>query len=161
MYTATALRDLHSRCHRAFSGLLDHLATLPADVAAREMEGFSYPSLLTQAHHVIGAEHYWIGVLRGEMPTEEHPEDWASLDAVLAYRDRVLAATHAYLDATGEAELNATVPLDTWSRKQVPLVPARVVLRTQTHLFHHKGEMHAMCRLLGHPAPARLDFPLD
>ena len=41
-----------------------------------------------------------------------------------------------------------------------PLAPAHVILRTQTHVFHHMGQLAAMCRLLGHPIPQGMDFPL-
>ena len=33
-----------------------------------------------------------------------------------------------------------------------------VLLRTQTHLFHHMGQVAAMCRLLDHPIPDGFDF---
>ncbi len=40
------------------------------------------------------------------------------------------------------------------------IFPAHVILRTQTHLFHHMGQITAMCRLLGHPIPPGIDFPV-
>jgi len=56
--------------------------------------------------------------------------------------------------------LNAQHELTTWGDKQVQLVPARVILRTQTHLFQHQGQVAAMSRLLGRPIPPGLDFPM-
>ncbi|XOV75413.1 MAG: DinB family protein [Phycisphaerales bacterium] len=47
-----------------------------------------------------------------------------------------------------------------WGGAQRPLVPAQVILRTQTHIYHHMGQVTAMCRLLGHPTPPGMDFPL-
>jgi uncharacterized damage-inducible protein DinB len=35
-----------------------------------------------------------------------------------------------------------------------------VLLRTITHLYHHIGQVSAMCRLLGKPIPGS-DFPPD
>lgn len=160
MYTAAALLDLHERVHRNLSGLMEHCDGFSPEEAAREIEGFGYPSVRLQLHHVIGAEQYWIGVLQGKMLTEEHEEDHASMAALHAFRDRVAEVTRAYLtDATDEA-LNERRMMTTWGGKDVELMPAHVVLRTQTHVYQHKGQIAAMARLLGRPVPEGLDFPL-
>jgi len=59
-----------------------------------------------------------------------------------------------------EAELNTPREMTTWGDERVLLVPAHVVLRTQTHVFQHAGQVAAMARLLGRPVPAGLDLPL-
>ena len=41
------------------------MACLPPVALDQELEGFGYPSIRLQLHHVIGAEQYWVGVLRG------------------------------------------------------------------------------------------------
>ena len=160
MHTAAGLVDLHERVHRSFVKLLDHCAGLSDEPLRRELEGFGYPTLLRQLHHAIGAEGYWIGVLRGEMLTEEHEADRASVEALRAFRNRVVEATVSYLRQTSDVELNRCREVTTWGDKQVELVPAHVVLRTQTHIFQHQGQVGAMARLLGRPIPAGLDFPL-
>jgi uncharacterized damage-inducible protein DinB len=142
------------------AGLLEHCAGFSDADQVREMEGFGYGTLRLQFDHVIGAERYWVGVLNGVVDVEEHESNRCSMEALRAFRERVTATTTGYLDGTTDEDLNRSRPLDTWNRKQVDLVPALVILRTQTHLFQHKGQIAAMCRLLGRPVPDGLDFPL-
>ena len=160
MYTAASLTDLHERTHRSLGKLLDHCAGLSPEELGRELEGFGYPTILEQLQHVIGAERYWIGVLQGEMLTDEVEADHANLDALRVFRERVVADTVAVLEGASDEELNTRRPMTTWGDKEVALVPAHVVLRTQTHVFQHQGQIAAMCRLLGRPIPPGLDFPL-
>jgi uncharacterized damage-inducible protein DinB len=160
MHTAAALLDLHERTHRALAKLLDHCAGFPAEDLAREIDGFGYGTILLQLQHVIGAERYWFGVLEGRMLVDEDDADRVSIDTLRAFRERVVSASTAYLGAASDEELNTARTMTTWGDRQVELVPAHVVLRTQTHVFQHKGQIAAMCRLLGRPVPDGLDFPL-
>lgn len=48
----------------------------------------------------------------------------------------------------------------TWGNREKTLAPQHVVLRVLTHVFHHQGQLAAMCRLLGRPCEG-LDYPLD
>ena len=160
MYTAAALLDVHERTHRSFSKLLDHCAAFSLDELSCEFEGFGYPTITSQLQHGIGAEQYWVGVLRGLMLVDEDQADAASLDALRSFRARVAEETVAYLRATSDADLNTRLAVTTWGDKQVDLVPAHVLMRTQTHIFQHQGQVAAMCRLSGRPIPPRLDFPL-
>jgi hypothetical protein len=73
----------------------------------------------------------------------------------------VAEITRAYLRAASDEELNTAIERTTWQGKVRPLVAARVLVRTQTHIYQHQGQVAALCRLLGKPIPAGLDFPLD
>jgi uncharacterized damage-inducible protein DinB len=161
MHTADGLIDLHERTHRSLRGFLDHCDVFSAEELSRELEGFGYKSLRLQLHHVIGAEQYWVGVLRGLMLVDEIEADHASTDALRAFRERVAGVTTSYLRSTSDVELNTRRTMTTWGDEEVELVPAHVLLRTQTHVFQHQGQVAAMSRLLGHPIPAGLDFPLS
>ncbi len=160
MYTSAALIDLHERTHRSLVGMLDHCAGFSDEELSRELEGFGYASIPLQLGHVIGAEQYWIGVLNGQMLVDEDPADVASIDALRAFRERVIAVTGDYLRAASDAELSTARTFTTWGDRQADLVPAHVVLRTQTHIYQHNGQVAAMSRLLGRPIPAGLDFPM-
>jgi uncharacterized damage-inducible protein DinB len=160
MYTAAALVDVHTRTHASFGKLIDHCGGFSDAELARELEGFGYASIRLQLHHVIGAEEYWVGVLRGLMLVDENPADFASIDALRAYRARVAGVTGEYLRAADEAELNTPRKMTTWSGNESELMPAHVILRTQTHFFQHQGQVAAMARLMGRPIPRGLDFPL-
>ena len=160
MYTRAALLDVHARTHRSLQGLLDHCAGLAPEDLTRPLEGFGAGTILRELQHTIGAERYWLGVLRGEMLVDEDEADRASIEALRAFRERVAKDTVAYLEAASDDEINARREVTTYGDRQVELVPAHVVMRTQTHVFQHQGRIGAMCRRLGHPVPAGLDFPL-
>ena len=158
-YSAAALCDLHARTHQSLTRLLAHCETLPPAAIDRGLEGFGYPSVRLQLHHVIGAEQYWIGVLQGRVEAEMDDAAYPSIAALAAYREHVFAATREYLESASERELNTPRPMVTWGGREQVLMPARVVLRTQTHVFQHQGQVVAMCRLLGSPVGG-LDFPI-
>jgi len=160
MYTAAGLSDIHERTHRSFVKLLEHCSGFSEEELSRELDGFGYPSIRLQLHHMIGAERYWVGVLHGLELWDENETDFASMDALRAFRERVAATTTEFLHAASDEELNTPRTMTTWGNKQVDLAPAHVLLRTQTHLFQHQGQVAAMSRLLGRPIPPGLDFPL-
>lgn len=160
MHTVAGLRDIHERTHRSLRKLLDHCAGFSDEELRRKLEGFGYETILLQLHHMIGAEQYWIGVCRGEMLVDENEADFASIDALRAFRERVASATSEYLADASDEGLNTPREMTTWGDKVVELAPAYPVLRTQTHVFQHQGQVAAMARLLGRPIPAGLDFPI-
>jgi uncharacterized damage-inducible protein DinB len=160
MYTAEALLDLHRRAHRNLIALLAHCRELDAEQIDRELDGFGYPTVRLQLHHEIAAEKYWVGVLRGRLDVEDDSPDYPTIESLEAYREKVAAATEAYLRAASVEELNTARPMMTWGDRVKTLAPAHVLLRTATHLYHHQGQIVAMCRLLGKPTGG-LDFPLE
>ena len=94
------------------------------------------------------------------MLVDEPEEERASIDALRALRERVADATRAYLRGASESELRMRREVTTWGDKRAAVTPLHVLLRTQTHVFQHQGQVAAMCRLLGRPIPSGLDFPL-
>lgn len=160
MHTTSGLLDLHERTHASLVKLLDHCAGFTEEQLSEEIDGFGYPSLRLQLHHLIGAERYWVGVLNGLMLTDEEEADYESIEALRGFRERVAGDTVAYLRSSSDAEVNRCREVTTWGDRQVDLVPAHVLLRTQTHIFQHFGQIAAMSRLLGRPVPPGLDFPL-
>ena len=164
MYTGEMLADLHQRGHRSFGKLVEHCGRLDVAQADREIAGFGYPSVRLQLIHAIGAEAYWVSVLQGRMDAEDRDGVLRTIASVADWRAAVAAATQAYLRTATPHELDTARPMTTFGGKSRELVPARVVLRTVTHLYHHQGQVVAMCRLLGSPvsSPASgMDFPLD
>ena len=161
MFTAEALLDLHGRTHSSLVQLLDHCAEFADGDLDRELDGFGYATIRLQLHHVVVCERYWVGVLRGLMLADENAADHASIEALRSFRTRVAAATEDYLRSATPAELSSARRMTTWGDIERDLVPGRVIYRTQTHIFHHQGQIAAMARLLGRPIPQGLDFPVD
>lgn len=162
MTTADDLLDVHRRTHTCLARLLDHCAGFSPEDLRRELPGFGGADVLRQLHHVLSAERYWIGVLEGRMLVDEPEEERASIDALRALRERVADATRAWLAGASESDLRTRREVTVWSGKRVAVTPFHVVLRTQTHVFHHQGQVASMCRLLGRPlpSPSGIDFPL-
>lgn len=160
MHDSETLLDLHARAHRNLAALQVHCRVLSAEELSRELPGFGYPSVRLQFHHEIGAEKYWIGVLQGRIDVDEDDPDYPTVASLEAYRERVFAATEAWLRGASVSELNTARPMMTWGNREKVLVPAHVFMRTLTHLYHHQGQITAMCRLLGRPCGG-LDYPLD
>lgn len=161
LFSAHALSDVHRRTHLSLTRLIDHCGRLPARDLDRILHGFGYGTIRLQLHHIISCERYWVGVLHGEMLVDERDEDRDSIAALRAFRERTFEATADYLAAASELELNTPREMTTWGAGDRSLVPAFVILRTQTHAYQHQGQVAAMCRLVDHPIPAGLDFPID
>jgi uncharacterized damage-inducible protein DinB len=160
MHNSESLLDLHERAHLNLTALLAHCHGLSGEELNRELTGFGYPSVRLQLHHGIGAEKYWIGVLEGRIDAEDDDPDYPTVESLEVYRKEVFAATEAYLRASSAEELNTPRPMMTWGNRERVLIPAHVVLRTVTHLYHHQGQIVAMCRLLGKPCTG-VDYPIE
>ncbi len=160
MYTSESLIDIHERSQRSLTKLLEHCRGFTIDEINREMDGFGYPTIRLQLHHIIGAEKYWIGVLQGHMYVDDDDPNYPTIESLEAYRQEIFEATKAYLKAASVAELNTPRKMITWPNNERILTPAHIVLRTQMHIYHHQGQVLAICRLLGKPCPGGLDFPI-
>lgn len=159
IYTAEALVELHERAHLSLKKLLEHCRQFSIEELNRELIGFGYPTVRLQLHHELDAEKYWIGVLQGRIDVDENDSDYPTIDSLEAYRQQVLSATAEYLRAASIEELNTARRMITWGNRERILTPAHVFIRTQTHLYHHQGQIAAMCRLLGKPATG-MDYPI-
>ena len=160
MYTVAALLDVHSRVHRSLAGLFEHCRGFSDDDFGRSFEGFGYSSMREQFDHVVGAEAYWTDVLRGVEHVDGGLAESATITRLEQERETVAARTRELIEATPEAEWNVARPMTMWGGKTQELVPALVLLRPLTHVFHHMGQIAAMCRLLGRPVPPGLDLPI-
>ncbi|MHC4451693.1 MAG: DinB family protein [Planctomycetota bacterium] len=158
MGTQLLLLDFHERCHRSLRRYLEHCQLLSDEELDRELEGFGYPTVREQLQHAIGAERYWVSVLRDCMDPSE--ADAVSIEALENFRQSVFEVTRTWLGATPDEELTPPRMMATFGGHERKLAPVHVILRTQTHLFHHMGQLAAMCRLLGHPIPEGWDFPI-
>jgi len=160
MYTSEGLIEFHKRTHQNLQKLLEHCGQFSANELNRELDGFGYPTIRLQFHHEIAAEKYWLGVLQGRMDVDDDDPDYPTIESLEKYRQAVFLATEKYLLSASEKELNTPRPMITWRNKEKILIPAHVVIRTQTHFYHHQGQVVAMCRLLGKPIGPGMDYPI-
>jgi len=152
--------EFHRRCHQSFSKLLEHCGCLTGEELHRKLEGFGYSTVQLQVHHVIAAERYWLGVLQGRMDVDEDEDLYPDILGLKRFREGVAGECEQYLRESSTEELGKPREMITWGGKKKILVPAHVIVRTQVHIYHHQGQILAMCRLLGRPANG-FDYPIE
>jgi uncharacterized damage-inducible protein DinB len=100
-------------------------------------------------------------VVQGSFEVRDDADQYPTVASLEEYRREVAEAVERFLQASSDEELNAPREMLTWHGTRPGLVPARVLLRTITHIYQHQGQVLAQCRLLGMPGPGGFDFPLD
>jgi uncharacterized damage-inducible protein DinB len=154
------LIDISQRTHSSFKKLLVHCRQFTVDEINREMDGFGYSTIRLQLYHILGAQNYWIGVLQGRMDADEDDPKYPTIESLERYHEQIFRMTEEYLRAASMAELSTPRKMLTWQNIERTLMPAHVIMRTVTHLYQHQGQIMAICRMLGKPVEAGMDFPI-
>lgn len=157
-YTSEVLAEIHERAHRCLVKLMAHCRGFAPAELNREFEGFGYGSIRLQLHHELFCERYWVSVIQGAMNLEEDDAAFPTVESLEGFRNEVFQTTQAYLRGASSAELSTPRLMKTW-RGEPTLVPAHIINRISVHLFHHQGQILAMCRLLGKPGEG-FDYPI-
>jgi uncharacterized damage-inducible protein DinB len=153
LFTLDGIRKFHQWTHACLNVALDYLATIPATDYAKEVPGFGFPTLRHQVLHILNCEGVWVHRLRGIAYTDRKPADFPGIaDARLMQRE-VSDQTLAYLASLTDRQLNLDTEVRISDEDTAFRTPAFVLHHVFTHTFHHKGQIVAMCRVLGHPAP--------
>jgi uncharacterized damage-inducible protein DinB len=153
VFTVDGARKFHRWTHSCLNLVLDHLSTIPENQYLREVSGFGFRTLREQTIHIFNCEGFWIHTLQGLRYNNRTPEDCPALADVRLLQKEVSESTHAYLSTLTDQQLDTDAELH-FSDGDVALrTPAFVLHHVLTHAFHHKGQIVAMCRALGHPAP--------
>lgn len=153
MFTKDGIMELHAHMHERLDLLLGHVATVPDELRHKPISGFGHPSVWKQLVHILACEEGWVHDLQGKSFAAWYAEDCPTMAAFEASKDRIREATRTYLGDLSEAQLNTTLaerPPD-WGGELRS--PAFILLHVITHAFHHKGQVVAMVRILGYPAP--------
>jgi uncharacterized damage-inducible protein DinB len=153
VFTLDGIRKLHGWTHASLSLLLDHLSTLPASDYTKELSGFGSPTIRQQVVHVFNCEGFWIHVLQGLAFRDRNPADCLAVNDARLLQQEVSRQTLTYLSRLSGQQLNADTELRFPDGDIAIRTPALVLHHVLTHAFHHKGQIVAMCRVLGHPAP--------
>lgn len=153
MFTKSGILELHAAMHDRLDLLLRHVATVPDALTRKQITGFGHPSILKQLVHILTCEDGWLHDLQNKSFAGWNEEDCPTIPALQGAKARIRGATQKYLGDLTEGQLNtvlATRPVD-WGGELRS--PAFIVLHVITHAFHHKGQIVAMLRIVGHPAP--------
>jgi len=153
MFDRAGLKMLHAATHSSLDVLLAHLATMPADLLLAELAGFARPNIRDQMFHSIACEIFWMHGLQSLPLPQLSAADYPTVESLAEFKRRAMVETIAYLDRLSPDELNRDLPRVPERWLGPPRSPAFILHHVLTHAYHHKGQVVAMCRLLGHPAP--------
>ncbi|HUA97717.1 MAG TPA: DinB family protein [Terracidiphilus sp.] len=153
MFTIDGVRKFHSWTHASLTLLLDHLSTIPTADYAREISGFGFPALQKQVIHIFNCEGFWIHTLQGLNYVDRTPVEFPTVADARILQQEVSRRTEAYLTGLTDQQLNSDTELHFPDGDTAVRTPALILHHLLTHAFHHKGQIVAMCRGLGHPAP--------
>jgi uncharacterized damage-inducible protein DinB len=153
MFTLDGIRSFHGWTHESLDILIGHLRTVPSGVLDSEVSGFGQPTIRRQLIHVLSVESAWVCGLKNVTIIRVPADENTTLAAIMESKGRVRAATLDYISGLSASALNTEITNlpDDWVGP--PRSPAFILLHVFTHAFHHKGQIAAMLRLLGHPAP--------
>lgn len=156
-FTHEGIKQFHRWTHRSLDALVDHLATLPEELLTKELDGFGFKSVQGQLVHLLECEAAWVRDLQGLAFEPWQPSDFSTAQHFAQHcgesKKQVRAATLAYLDGLSPEALEQEVTMTFEDGRSLSRTPAEVLHHILTHAYHHKGQIAAMCRLLGHPTP--------
>jgi uncharacterized damage-inducible protein DinB len=153
VFTVDGVRKFHSWTHASLNLVLNHLSIIPTNDYVKEVSGFGFRTLREQMIHIFNCEGFWVQTLQGSRYADRPLEDCLLLADVRLLQNDVSQSTHAYLSTLTNQQLNADAELHFSDGDVSVRTPALVLHHVLTHAFHHKGQIAAMCRVLGHPAP--------
>ncbi|MGA2906311.1 MAG: DinB family protein [Terracidiphilus sp.] len=153
VFTVDGILKFHFWTHTCLTLVLDHLSTISTSDYTKEIPGFGFPTLRGQVIHIFNCEGFWIHTIQGLAVRDRHPADCHSVADARLLQRHVSEQTLAYLSGLTDQQLNSNTELRFPDGDIAIRTPAFVLHHVLTHAFHHKGQIVAMCRVLGHPAP--------
>jgi uncharacterized damage-inducible protein DinB len=153
MFTLEGVRKFHGWTHASLTLLLDHLSTIPASDYVKELPNFGFSTLRNQMIHILNCEGFWIHTLQGLRYSNCNPAEYPAVTDARLMQQEVSRRTQTYLSSLTNQQLNTDTELHFADGDRALRTPALILHHVLTHAFHHKGQIVAMCRGLGHPAP--------
>ena len=153
MFTLDGIQKLHGWTHASLTLSLDHLSTIPTTDYAKVLPAFGFPTLCKQVVHIFNCEGFWIHTLQGLPYVDRNTAECPTVVDARHFQQEVSRQTHAYLSGLTDQKLNSPKELHFPDGDIAVRTPALILHHVLTHAFHHKGQIVAMCRALGHPAP--------
>jgi uncharacterized damage-inducible protein DinB len=153
------LKLMYGWVKRTREVLFEYTESLPKDVYTLEHPDFAYGSIRNIHAHVADCYLWWVGhVGLGREGTDLNA---SSIPDVQAMRQKFLE-----VDAVLEEVLEKFTRSDEAFTFERPGHPRRqltqrwLIVHPVTHEFHHKGQLLALGRVLGHPLPPSGDADL-
>jgi uncharacterized damage-inducible protein DinB len=153
VFTLDGVREFHSWTHASLNLLLDHLSTIPTSDYVMELPSLGLAALRKQVIHIFNCEGFWIHTLQGLQYVDRNSADYPAVSDAGLLQQEISRQTRAYLSSLTNQQLNTDTELHFSDGDAAVRTPALIIHHVLTHAFHHKGQIVAMCRELGHPAP--------
>jgi len=153
VFTLDGIRKFHSWTHACLNLLLEHVSTIPVGDYGKELPNFGFNTVRKQVIHIFNCEGFWIHTLQGLRYVDREPSECPAVADAKLLQWTVTQRTAAYLSSLTDERLNANTELHFPDGDIAVRTPALVIHHFLTHGFHHKGQIVAMCRALGYPAP--------
>jgi uncharacterized damage-inducible protein DinB len=157
----TSLPLMYEWVKRSREVLFEYTDALPPAVYLREHPDFAYGSIRNIHGHVAGCYLSWIaryGLGLAQHQQRFEPATVANATAmrqVFSEIDTIMQQAFASFD-----QLDQVFTLVRPGRDVLQVTQRWLVMHPITHEFHHKGQLLALGRLLGHPLPDHLDTDL-
>lgn len=153
MFTVQSLKNQYEWAHKSFDLMLDHCNALSNEELYRKLEGFGFNTVWAQLLHMAECELFWFRIANGQHWIEIGDDDYPDVVALRGLFTQARATAKEYMDQLSDASVNEPTYVEWEPGEGANTTPSRVITHVVTHGFHHKGQVVAMCRLLGHPAP--------
>ena len=155
-YTAAMSTDLtlmYDWTRRTREHLFAFLETLPVDVFTLEHPDFAYGSIRNIHAHVAFGYLVWVGVVGLGLERAKLELAPTRIPDVQAMRERFKTVDGIVAEALEQFH----TPDEMFERdvrgSRLQLTQRWLLVRPLTHEFHHKGQLLALARILGHPLP--------
>jgi uncharacterized damage-inducible protein DinB len=134
--------------------------TLPNDIYTLEHADFAYGSIRNIHAHVAFGYLLWVGVMGLGMERSNLELPVSRIPDVHAMRER-FKVVDAILEEALERFDDPDALFERAYRGEVLQLTQRwVIVRPITHEFHHKGQLLALARVLGHGLPSHMGAEL-
>jgi uncharacterized damage-inducible protein DinB len=153
VFTKDGIKELHGWTHESLDILLRHVSAVPTELLQEPLAGFGIATVWKQLVHILEVEEEWVCDLQDKPFVGWNQEEYVTMETLLEAKKRVRSATRVYLQGLSEAQLNTWLPERPKKWVGELKSPAFILLHVVTHTFHHKGQVVAMLRTLGYPAP--------
>ncbi|WP_026678252.1 DinB family protein [Fictibacillus gelatini] len=138
--------------------LLDFCSELKLDDFTRQM-GFGWQSVRDTLVHIADCYNAWLGsfvLLKTKKPLtpkKDLPQlGLAEIKAYFVHIDSIVNELFETLIHQMDEPIERTIP---WrdGGEVIAITPGKLLMHTVTHEFHHKGQITAMLRMMGHEPP--------
>ncbi len=148
-----AINTLYAYNERVRGILFGVIATLPDEEYRKDL-GVGHRAVSGTLWHMAEAEDYWIGkVLTGQGMMLPDVERVPPPDAFEKIWGQLAERTKTYLGSLKEADLERKIEWHWSSGAVVNFAVGKALLHQATHEIHHRGQVVALIRLLGHTPP--------